>query len=560
VSGSDVDTRPAAAPHNLADLVRASAARGPGDIALVHGGGAERVELTWAELDRQVDALAASLRVEMHLHVGDRVALTMPNSAMFVTTYFAVLRAGLVAVPINTGYLPGEMARLFGDAEVKAVFCDDDAVPTVEEAVAETHRALVDPAGFEALIAGGRSAGPVPAASGGEDLAVLLFTSGTSGRPKGAMLSHRALLANIAQCLQLVPAPVRADDVVLLVLPLFHIYGLNAGLGMVAATGARAVLVERFSARAALDVIAAERVTSIPGAPPMYAAWAALPDGDLRSSMGGVRLLASGAAPLPVAVLERLAAETGSTVQEGYGLTETAPVVASVIASPRVKPGSVGRPIPGVEVRLVDEPGRPISADDDTGEIEVRGDNLFSGYWPDGSGGPDSGGWWATGDVAYADDDGDLFLVDRRIELVLVSGFNVYPREVEDVIAQHPSVAEVAVIGVPHLHTGEAVKAYVVARAGRTLTEAEVIDHCATRLARFKRPTVVAVVEELPHSSTGKVAKGRLRSPSSLLTLDDGSAGSAGAALDDGSAGSAGAALDEGSAGSAGAAPDAGLS
>jgi long-chain acyl-CoA synthetase len=182
-----------------------------------------------------------------------------------------------------------------------------------------------------------------------------------------------------------------------------------------------------------------------------------------------------------------------------------------------VKPGSVGRPIPGVEVRLVDEPGQPISAEDDTGEIEVRGANLFSGYWPDGSGGPGHEGWWATGDVAYADDDGDLFLVDRRVELVLVSGFNVYPREIEDVIAEHPGVAEVAVIAVPDAETGEAVKAYVVARPGHELSAEDITGHCATRLARFKRPTVVAVVDELPHSSTGTVAKGELRAPSSLL-------------------------------------------
>jgi long-chain acyl-CoA synthetase len=517
VSGSDVDTRPAAAPHNLADLVRASAVRGPEEVALVQGSGAARVELSWAELDGQVDALAAGLRAELHLHAGDRVALMLANSPAFVISYFALLRAGLVALPINTGYTSREIARLLGDDDVKAVLCDDDRVPAVEEAVAETHRALVDPAGLDALIAGGRSERQVAAASGGEDVAVLLFTSGTSGRPKGAMLSHRALLANIDQCSRLDPAPMRADDVVLLVLPLFHIYGLNAGLGMVASTGARAVLVDRFDARATLGVVAAEGVTNIPGAPPMYVAWAALPDGELRASMSGIRLLASGAAPLPVAVLERIASETGHTVAEGYGLTETAPVVASVLAAPRVKPGSVGRSIPGVEVRLVDEPGQPISTDDDTGEIEVRGANLFSGYWPDGHGGPDQEGWWATGDVAYADDDGDLFLVDRRVELVLVSGFNVYPREIEDVIADHPGVAEVAVIAVPDADTGEAVKAYVVARPGHELSAADIAAHCATRLARFKRPTIIVLIDELPHSSTGKVAKGELRAPSSLL-------------------------------------------
>jgi len=534
VSGFDVDTRPAAAPHNLADLVRASALRSPEQIALVHGVGAARLELTWAELDRTVDAVAASLRAELHLHVGDRVALILANTVAFVTAYFGVLRAGLVAVPINTGYTSSELARLLGDADVKVVFCEDATVHVVEDAVATTHRAVVDPAGLEALVAGGRGAGPVAASSGDEDLAVLLFTSGTSGRPKGAMLSHRALLANIRQCLALEPAPMRDDDIVLLVLPLFHIYGLNAGLGLVAATGARAVLVERFDARTTLDVVVAEGVTNVLGAPPMYVAWSTLPDVDLGASLGGVRLLASGAAPLPVSVLDRLATETGVAVHEGYGLTETAPVVTSAIASTRVKPGSVGRSIPGVEVRLVDQPGRPLSADDDTGEIEVRGDNLFSGYWPDRSGGPDPDGWWATGDIAYADDDGDLFLVDRRVELVLVSGFNVYPREVEDVIAAHPAVAEVAVIAVPDPVTGEAVKAYVVSRPGHRLRAEEITDHAATRLARFKRPTIVALVDALPHSTTGKVAKGRLResplprpdeAPSPLPTPDEGSGG-----------------------------------
>jgi long-chain acyl-CoA synthetase len=511
VSGSDVDARPPPAPHNLADLVRESARRSPENVALVHGGGASRVEVTWSELDRDIDALAASLPAELHLRIGDRVALTLANSPAFVTTYFAVLRAGLVAVPINTGYLSSELARLLGAADVKAVFCDDAAVHVVEEAVAETHRALIDLAGLEALIAGGRSAGQVPAASGGEDLAVLLFTSGTSGRPKGAMLSHRALLANIGQCLALDPTPMLAEDVVLLVLPLFHIYGLNTGLGMVAATGARGVLVERFDVRATLDLVAVESVTNVLGAPPMYVAWASLEDVDLSAALRGVRLLASGAAPLPVAVLERLASQTSVIVHEGYGLTETAPVVTSAIASARVKPGSVGRAIPGVEVRLVHEPGKPISHDDDTGEIEVRGDNLFSGYWPDGSGGPDADGWWATGDIAYADDDGDIFLLDRRVEVVLVSGFNVYPREIEDVIAELPAVAEVAVIGVADPHTGEAVKAYVVVRASHTLRPEDVTDHCATRLARFKRPSAVEIVDALPHSRSGKVAKGQLR-------------------------------------------------
>jgi long-chain acyl-CoA synthetase len=500
---------PAPARGNLADLVRDSAARAGERPALLHvPADGPPTTVTWAELDRDVDATAAGMLSGLDLSTGDRVALVLSNTPAFVTAYFGALRAGLVAVPVNTGYTSPEIARVLGTAGVAAVICEDATVPVVEEAVVSTHRAVVDPAGLDSLTAAGRGAGPQQPGAGGEDLALLMFTSGTSGRPRGAMLSHRALVANIEQCRRLEPTPMRADDVVLLVLPLFHIYGLNTGLGMVAATGATGLLAERFDPSGTLELVREHGVTNIPGAPPMYVAWAdgALPVDALR----GVRMLASGASPLPPAVLGRMQTEVGVTVYEGYGLTETAPVVSTTLASRRVKPGSIGRPVPGVEVRLLDESGGPVE-NGDPGEIWVRGENLFSGYWPDGAEGPDAGGWWGTGDVAYADEDGDLFIVDRRKELVLVSGFNVYPREVEDVIAEHPDVLEVAVIAVPDPSTGEAVKAFVVPRPGATLRPEDVSAHAATRLARFKRPTVVAIVGELPHSATGKVAKGALR-------------------------------------------------
>jgi long-chain acyl-CoA synthetase len=286
------------------------------------------------------------------------------------------------------------------------------------------------------------------------------------------------------------------------------VYALNSALGMVAYTGATAVLSERFDPAEALAEIRRTGVTNIPGAPPMYAAWTQLPGAG--EVLGGVQLMVSGAAPLPPVVLEQLTTSVGRPIYEGYGLTEASPVVTSTLATRTVKPGSVGRPVPGVELRLVDSFGDE-AHDDDPGEIVIRGDNLFSGYWPDGSEGPDEDGWFATGDVAYADEDGDLYLVDRTKELVLVSGFNVYPREVEDAISEHPGVAEAAVIAVPHPYTGEAVKAFVVPKPDAGLTPDEITEHCATRLARFKCPTVVKIVTELPHSTTGKVAKGRLR-------------------------------------------------
>lgn len=494
--------------RNVADLVRDAAARRPDGVALVHRASAgTRTTSTWAAVADDVEATAAGLRTELDLDPGDRVALALANSPAFVTAYFAVLRAGLVAVPLNTGYTSPELARLLGDSDARAVLCDDGTLAVVEEAVAGTQRAVVDPAGLAAVTAGGRGRAVSHPERSGEDLAVLLFTSGTSGRPRGAMLTHRALLANLDQCRALAPTPMVEDDVVLLVLPLFHVYGLNTGLGMVAATGATAVLAERFDPGATAALVREERVTNVPGAPPMYLGWAGA---ELLGSLRDVRMLVSGAAPLPPSVLEQVQAEAGRPVYEGYGLTETAPVLTSTLASVRVKPGSVGRPVPGVELRLVGEDGAEV-ADDDPGEIVVRGPNLFSGYWPDGAGGPDADGWWPTGDVGYQDPDGDLFLVDRRTELVLVSGFNVYPREVEEALLLHPDVAEVAVVAVPHPATGEAVKAFVVPREGATLRPEDVAAHAATRLARFKRPTIVVVVDALPHSTTGKIAKGRLR-------------------------------------------------
>jgi long-chain acyl-CoA synthetase len=484
-------------PRNLADLVARAAADQPDKAALLAGARS----ITWRELDAAVSALADGLAAR-GLAPGDRVGLLLPNGIEFATAYFGVLRAGLVALPLNTAYTAQEIGYQLADSGAALVVTSAghtdlvDGVPTVVVG-AEDWTALLE-----------TEAGPGGRSAGAEDLAVLLYTSGTSGRPKGAMLTHRALLANLAQLARIQPAVVAPDDHVLLVLPLFHVYGLNAGLGMTAYVGATGVLAERFDPVETLSLVRSAQVSNIVGAPPMYVAWSMLPH--LAESLATLRLAVSGAAPLPSSVLTAVLDATGHHVFEGYGLTETAPVLTTTLCSEAAKPGSIGRAIPGVELRLVDDDGS--DADEgDPGEIVVRGANLFSGYWPSGEGGPDADGWFRTGDVAYADDDGDLFLVDRVRELILVSGFNVYPREVEDVLATHPDVAEVGVIGIPHPYTGETVKAFVVARPGATLTADELIEHAARRLARFKCPTAVEVVDELPHSATGKVAKGRLR-------------------------------------------------
>jgi long-chain acyl-CoA synthetase len=488
-----------AEPRNVSELVSRAATRHADKPALVDGART----VTWGELERSVAAFAAGLAAR-GLPAGERVGLLLPNGIEFAVAYFGVLRAGLVALPLNTAYTAAEIGYQLVDSGASLVLAADSlaglaAEPSVEVVIAGTEE-------WTALLA--TDPASVQPRGGAEDTAVLLYTSGTSGRPKGAMLTHRALLANLAQLTRIDPPVVAPDDRVLLVLPLFHVYGLNAGLGMTAYVGATGVLAARFDPVETLALVEAADVTNIVGAPPMYVAWSMLPRAP--EALSSLRLAVSGSAPLPSSVLSTILDATGHHVFEGYGLTENAPVLTTALCSEVAKPGSIGRPIPGVELLLLDDTGAEVD-EGDPGEIVVRGANLFSGYWPDGRGGPDADGWFRTGDVAVADDDGDLFLVDRVRELILVSGFNVYPREVEDAIAGHPDVAEVAVIGIPHPYTGETVKAYVVARTGTAPTADDIIEYAARRLARFKCPTAVEFVTELPHSAIGKVAKGRLR-------------------------------------------------
>ncbi|GAA0709475.1 AMP-binding protein [Dactylosporangium roseum] len=503
---------------NFADLVRRAAA-GNGDRPALRS---HDTVVSWTELDRQVDAVAThlvALDLPADQHGRPRVAIALPNVPEFAAVFFGVLRAGLVAVPVNPAYTPRELAHVFADSGA-AVLVATQSVSEALGAEGPFHRYTLG-RNLAELLAGGtaetRSGAPGPDRSGrGEDLAVLLYTSGTGGAPKGAMLPHRALLANHAQLAQLDPPPVAGDDVLLLAVPLFHAYGLNSGLGAVAYHGACGVLVERFDPADALDTITRHGVTGVVGVPPMFVAWSLMGE-PLTRAWAGVRLAVCGASPLDPAAERRFAEATGKPVHQGYGLTEAAPVLTSTLASPTGKPGSIGRAIPGVELKLVDADGAEMLLDEDDevrtdpGEIVARGRNLFLGYWPDAAGGPGADGWWSTGDVAYADEGGDLFIVDRLGDLILVSGFNVYPHEIEMVLESHEAVLEAAAVGVPHPYTGQTVKAIVVRRPGSQVTAEELIAHCERNLARFKCPTAVEFVAELPHSATGKIRKAALR-------------------------------------------------
>ncbi|MXG89834.1 class I adenylate-forming enzyme family protein [Nocardioides flavescens] len=533
--------------RDVADLLDRAARESPERVALVETGvHAETRRVTWAELEDEVGRVATGMGGS-GIVAGHRVMLVLGNRLEFVVGYLAVLRAQAVAVPVNPTSAAGELARMIADSGSRLVVADAETVVAVREAVRllDEAQAVEHPPGSIAadlvarlvvpriVVVGGtlqpgerswdhlradRARG-VPPLLDPEKLAALLYTSGTSGRPRGAMLTHRALLANVEQLGGVEAARLGPDDVVLGVLPLFHVYGLNAVLGGVMRDHATLVLVPRFDPEGTLDLIEAERCTVVPIAPPVIAYWRGADR--LRERLASVRLLLSGSAPLAPEVAAEFEERTGLTVHQGYGLTEAAPVVTSTLCSDgdgddggdRLQPGSVGAALPGIELRLVDETGRALEGED-PGQIQLRGPNLFSGYWPDAAEGPGPEGWWSTGDVGFLDADGDLFLVDRLKELVIVSGFNVYPVEVEDAIREVAGVAEAAVIGVADDETGEAVVAYVVARepgADRDALAGAVRAHSAARLARFKQPSRIEVVDALPVGVTGKVQKGRLR-------------------------------------------------
>ncbi len=492
---------------NVAEFLRATAGRRPDAIALVEG----EQRRTWAQLDAEVDSYAAGL-VRQGVHAGDRVALLLGNSIDLVVAYYACVRAGLVVVPLNPAYTSPEVAVLLADCGARMLVVCEATRPVGVEAIAAVHSCEIvgtDDSTWAAIGRAGQGVALAEVATGPDALALLLFTAGTSGRPKAAMLTHGALRANVEALLALEdPAAVREDDIVLAALPMFHVYGLNTVLGLAVAAGATCVILDRFEPQGCADTIRDQGITTVAGAPAMYQAWCFLPEA--RELLAGVRLFSSGGAPLPARVLEAFAEATGKQIFEGYGMTETAPVVATTLIPGRPVPGSVGQPLPGLEVRLVDVAGQEVQ-EGDPGEMWVRGPSVFVGYWPDRAGGPDAEGWFHSGDVAYADEQGNLHLVDRRREVILVNGFNVYPREIEMAIDDMDEVAEVAVVGVPDDATGEAVLALVVPRRGADLDSARIAAHCAQRLARFKCPSVIRVVEALPHSATGKVAKGRLR-------------------------------------------------
>ncbi|MEZ5182350.1 MAG: AMP-binding protein [Acidimicrobiales bacterium] len=472
---------------------------------------------TYGDLRAQVAGLRGGL-VGLGLDPGDRVGILCANNWYFVVSYLAVLGAGGVAVPLNPLSPSRELERELAAVGARALVVgpagrstaggiDRTHLPVLEFVVQAEGHGDDDALDLDELMA----SAPAPIVERApDDLAVLIFTSGTAGSPKAAMLSHGNLLSNIDQVIAL-RGEGDPTDVGFGVLPMFHIYGLNVVLGSALRAGASVLLVERFDPSSAVEAIVKHGVTVLGGAPQMWAAWAQMPELP-ADSFASVRIATSGAAHLDPAVARTIHDRFGLEVGEGYGLTEASPVVTAAIGLPW-RPGSVGAPVEGVDVRLVDGDGADVLVGD-PGEILVQGPNVFQGYWNDAEATRaciDEDGWLHTGDIALVDDEGFLYLVDRAKDLIIVSGFNVFPAEVEEVLLELDGIAECAVVGVPHPHTGEAVKAFVVVAPGHALEEDAIIEFCARHLARYKCPQKVNFVDELPQNLSGKVLRRALR-------------------------------------------------
>ncbi len=497
----------------LSSILREAAWRTPERVAAIEAD----VEYTYAELWDQALRRAGVL-AGLGIGAGDRVALLAPNSVDFATAYYAILAVGAVVVPIPPMLVEAEIAELLEDSGARLALFDDEFGPTLgaAAAIARCGAIVLRDGGSEDLA--GRAAATAPLADATlcrpSDPAVVFYTSGTTGRPKGAVLTQLNLVMNCFVNAFLANDFSR-DDVVLGCLPLFHTFGQTVAMNSAFLLGGRVVMQRRFDPRQALDLMRRHGIDVMVGVPTMYVALLETLGEDEQAP--ALRVCISGGAPLPVAVLEAFEERFGCLIQEGYGLSETSPTASANQSAIGARPGSIGHPLWGVDVEVAAadvEDRIELLGPEEKGEIVIRGHNVFAGYLdrPAESEAAIVDGWFRTGDIGVKDHDGFRHVVGRKKDMILRGGFNVYPRDVEEVLSRHPAVAQVAVVGIPDAEHGEEVLAVVVLDpAGPSLTGEELIDWSRERVARHRRPRLVAFVDELPLGPTRKVLKRELR-------------------------------------------------
>lgn len=445
--------------------------------------------LTWAEFDKLIDEVASAL-ASLGLVAGNRVGLCAMNSIEAIAAYFAVARAGYVFVPINPAL--ENVNKILEETAPRVVFADAIGAPRMRGA--ETTLVLFDESAQDdeltfAQLLEKASKNVPPSPTDPEALAAIIYTTDAAGILRGAMLTHRALIANVDQISALGATVINPEDRVLLVMPVFHIFALNAILGQVAKQGATAIVIPRFDPQGTLEIIRDQNVTVAPIAPPVIAVWS---DGvDKVSYFESVRHVFSGAALLDPDLEIDFTMTTGTVLDQGWGITEAGPVIATTIGIPRhdgpLARGFVGKALPGIEIKSFEDSS-------DASEILIRGANLFNGYWPDASDGPQSDGWYPTGEIGFVDEAGYVTIVEHQNDMIEVSGFQVFPFEIEQVLIEINGVDEAVVIGVPDSETGQTVRALVVGEA----SEAEILEAASKQLAQYKVPTSIVKTNNLP--------------------------------------------------------------
>ena len=473
------------------------------------------VRLSYAELELSARRLAGWLR-SRGIGVGDRVALMLPNVPAFPVIYYATLRLGGIVVPMNPLFKRREIQYYLEDSGASLLVGLPGDEVTVAAEAAGVPVLAVGPEGLSSYVHGEESTDPVEEVVGraGDDTAVLLYTSGTTGRPKGAELTHDNLQTNQATTTETL-LHLGPEDVVMGCLPLFHVFGMTCALNTAVSTGAALTMIPRFEPGKALEVMERDRVTVFEGVPTMYGAMlASATSAGQVPDLSTLRTAVSGGASLPVDLMRRFEETFGCQILEGYGLSETSPVASFNHPDRERKAGSIGIPVRGVEMKLAGTMGDGDEPEGGIGEICIRGENIMKGYWnkPDATAEAiDADGWFHSGDLARVDEDGYYFIVDRKKDMINRGGLNVYPREIEELLYEHPAVAEAAVVGVPHPELGEEVSAYVVLAPGAQATEEELIEHVRSQVAPYKYPRTVHLIEELPKGATGKILKRELR-------------------------------------------------
>lgn len=471
-------------------------------------------QVTYAELAATVDRVAAGLE-RLGVAPGQRVALLLPNCPEFLEAFFGVMRAGAAAVPINTQLKSEEVRYILQDSGAGVVVTAPESAAMVgglKASLPSLRTILTTGGGAPGTLEWDRLRaipGSIRSRPGPEDPAAIIYTSGTTGRPKGVILTHHNYLLDVRQFVRAIRMTKR--DRFLCILPLFHVNGQVVTTLSPMYAGGAMILLERFSPKEFFPAVARFRATAFSGVPTVYAILMGLPDAD-QYDLSSLRFGICGAAPMPVEVFRRFEEKFGVQILEGYGLSEGTCVSSVNPLHGKRKIGSIGLPLPGQAMRIVDDSGRP-RGEKKVGEIVIRGANVMQGYLnnPEATAQTIKNGWLHTGDLGYRDRNGYFYIVGRKKEMIIRGGENIYPKEVEEVLYRHPAVAEAAVVGIPDPVWGEEVWAFIVPREGTHPTPEELITYCRRHLAEYKSPKRVAFVPELPKTATGKIRKGELR-------------------------------------------------